>query len=156
MEAPPGWTDTPSSTGFTSPPRLRCSRAVASPAEQLDVCLVVGDGGPVVDQRDGELFREMRRITGYEGRSGEGGSEAQALVLDSARKGSFHVCLLTAGPGAPARQPPAPSSPVGSGPSAPPLWLSDTCCPSPRSSAATPAGGPAPPGNPANSIGNLC
>lgn len=44
---------------------------VASPAEQLDLSLVVGDGGPLVDQRDGELFREMRRITGYEGRSGE-------------------------------------------------------------------------------------
>lgn len=56
--------------------------------------------------------------------------------------------LLTVVPAARARRPPAPPSPVGSGPPAPPPLLAGVCSPSPRSSAATPAGAPAPPDNP--------
>lgn len=45
-------------------------RRVILPAEKLDVALVVCDGGPLVDQRDGKIFSQMGGITGHEGRAG--------------------------------------------------------------------------------------
>lgn len=62
------------------------------------------------------------------------------------------LSILTVVPAALAQWPPALSSPAGSGPSAPPPLLSDTCSPSPHSSAVTPAGAPAPLSNPAQHI----
>lgn len=50
---------------------------VTVPAEKLDVTLVVCDGGPLVDQRDGKLFSQMGGITRHEGRAGS--SRAQPI-----------------------------------------------------------------------------
>lgn len=39
------------------------------PAEQLDIALVVLDAGPLVDERDGEIFSQMGGIARHEGRT---------------------------------------------------------------------------------------
>lgn len=40
------------------------------PAEELDIPLVVGDNGPLVDQWDGEIFCQVGGVTGHEGGAG--------------------------------------------------------------------------------------
>lgn len=41
------------------------------PAKELDIALVVCDGGPLVDQWDGKIFSQMGGITGHEGRAAQ-------------------------------------------------------------------------------------
>lgn len=46
------------------------ARARSLPAEQFDMALVGCDGGPLVDQRDGEVLGQVGGIAGHEGRAG--------------------------------------------------------------------------------------
>lgn len=50
------------------------------PAEEFDVSLVVCDVGPLVDQRDGKIFSQMRRIARCEGGAVESRGQRSFII----------------------------------------------------------------------------
>lgn len=77
METPPGLTNMSRMNTLDAPcdnsirnRGYHCYYTTRLPAEKLDIAMVVGDGGPLVDQRDGKVFSQVRGIAGHEGRAG--------------------------------------------------------------------------------------